>query len=252
MHPERFAKAAAAGALALALTSAMAACAPVPTSGAMPDQGSGPALALTSLTQVSADRPGTEKAGGEKTAGEKTAGEKNKAPAPALKTFTFPDGHISFAYPANWSIRTQPGPTLPGSSADCVEAVLSDHRGRDVAFMVSGFYGDGASGPVERTVFDSAPVLGLAAFEGEPAFGFFRDSFVDVNDHFYMDVRPAAELVTGSAASGNGQVLLPNGAAIFRVFMDSPGFPSDEAASAWTQSPEYAQLKALLMSVSYT
>jgi hypothetical protein len=190
---------------------------------------------------VSADRKGTENA----------AGEKTKVPAPALKTFTFPDGHISFAYPANWSIRTQPGPTLPGSSADCVEAVLSDHRGRDVAFIVSGFYGDGASGPVERTVFDSAPVPGLAAFEGEPAFGFFRDSFVDVNDHFHMDVRPAAELVTGSTASGSGQVLLPNGAAIFRVFMDSPGFASDEDARAWMETPEYAQLKALLMSVSY-
>lgn len=247
MHPERFAKAAAAGALAFALTSALAACAPAPTSGATPERGSGPALTLTSLKQVSADREGTEKA-----AGERTVGEKTKVPAPALKTFTFPDGHISFAYPANWSIRTQPGPTLPGSSADCVEAVLTNHRGRDVAFMVSGFYGDGASGPVDRTVFDSAPVPGLAAFEGEPAFGFFRDSFADVNDHFYMDVRPAAELVTGSTASGNGQVLLPNGAAIFRVFMDSPGFPSDEAARVWMQTPEYTQLKALLMSVSYS
>lgn len=109
--------------------------------------------------------------GGEKTAAEKTAGEKTKVPAAALKTFTFPDGHISFAYPANWSIRTQPGPTLPG-------------------------------GPAEH-----------------------------------------------------GQVVLPNGAAIFRVYMDSPGFPSAfpsaEAARAWMDTVEYAQLKSLLMSVSY-
>ncbi|MBO1266715.1 hypothetical protein [Arthrobacter cavernae] len=189
-------------------------------------------------------------AGAEKAGAEKTAGDKAKVPAPALKTFTFPDGHISFAYPANWSIRTNPGPTLPGGPADCVEAVLSDHRGKDVAFIVSGSYGDGASGPVDRTVFDSAPVPGLAAF-GEPTFGFFRDSYIDVNDHFYMDVRPAAELGSGSVSSGNGQVVLPNGAAIFRVYIDSPGFPSPEAARAWVATPEYAQLKALLLSVTY-
>ncbi|MDQ0679893.1 hypothetical protein QFZ30_003275 [Arthrobacter pascens] len=67
-----------------------------------------------------------------------------------------------------------------------------------------------------------------------------------------MDVRPGAELVTGSTNSGNGQVILPNGAAIFRVYMDSPGFPSAEAAGAWMNTAEYAQLKALLMSLSYS
>jgi uncharacterized protein (DUF1330 family) len=34
--------------------------------------------------------------------------------------------------------------------------------------------------------------------------------------------------------------------------MDSPGFPSEEAARAWMTTAEYAQLKALLMSVSYS
>jgi hypothetical protein len=209
-----------------------------------------------SLTQaggggVNSERAGGERAGAAEMAAE-MAGQKGKMPAPALKAFTFPDGHISFAYPANWSLRTQPGPTLPGGPAECVEAVLSDHHGKDVALIVSGFYGDGASGPVDRTVFDSAPVPGLAAFEGEPTFGFFRDSFIDVNDHFYLEVRPAAELVSGNVNSGTGQVLLPNGAAIFRVYMDSPGFPSAEAAKAWMDTPEYAQLKALLMSVAYS
>jgi hypothetical protein len=242
MHSAKLGKAAAGAALAIALASAIAACAPAPTSGPTPDRGSGSALTLTSLTQVGAERAGAEKAGGERT----------KVPAPALKTFTFPDGHISFAYPANWSIRTQPCPTLPGGPAECVEAVLSDHHGKDVAVIVSGFYGDGASGPVDRTVFDSAPVPGLTAFDEEPTFGFFRDSFIDVNDHFYMDVRPGAELVSGSTSSGSGQVVLPNGVAVFRVYMDSPGFPSAEAARAWMTTAEYAQLKALLMSVSYS
>jgi hypothetical protein len=242
MHSAKFGKAAAGAALAIALVSSTAACAPVPTSGPTSDRGSGSSITLTSLKQAAAERAGAEKA----------AGERTKVPAPALKTFTFPDGHISFAYPANWSVRTQPGPTLPGGPAECVEAVLSDHHGKDVAFIVSGFYGDGASGPVDRTVFDSVPVPGLTAFEGEPTFGFFRDSYIDVNDHFYMDVRPGAELVSGSTSSGNGQVVLPNGAAIFRVYMDSPGFPSAEAARAWMDTAAYGQLKALLMSVSYS
>lgn len=247
MYFAKLGKAASGAALAIALASATAACAPAPTSGATPDRGSGPALTLTSLTRVGAERAGVEGSGAEKTAGEKT-----KVPAPALKTFTFPDGHISFAYPANWFIRIQPGPTLPGCPAECVEAVLSVHHGKDVAFIVSGFYGDGASGPVDRTVFESVPVTGLTAFEGEPTFGFFRDSHIDVNDHFYMDVRPGAELVSGSIDTGNGQVVLPNGSAIFRVYMDSPGFPSAEAARAWMDTAEYAQLKALLMGVSYS
>ena len=33
---------------------------------------------------------------------------------PALKTFTFPDGHISFSYPGSWSVRTQRGPGQEG------------------------------------------------------------------------------------------------------------------------------------------
>lgn len=261
MHSAKFGKAAVGAALAIGLASAMAACAPAPASGPTADRGSGPALTLTSLTKAGGDGVDSERASGERADAERAgaaemaaekAGEKGKMPAPALKAFTFPDGHISFAYPANWSLRTQPGPTLPGGPAECIEAVLSDHHGKDVALFVSGFYGDGASGPGDRTVFDSAPVPGLAAFEGEPTFGFFRDRFIDVNDHFYLEIRPAAELVSGNVNSGTGQVLLPNGVAIFRVYMDSPGFPSAEAASAWMDTPEYAQLKALLMSVAYS
>jgi hypothetical protein len=257
MHSAKFGKAAAGVTLAIVLASATVACSPAPTSSPTADRGSGPALTLTALTLTSlmqggADRAGVERASAERAGAVNAAGDKGKVPAPALKTFTFPDGHISFAYPANWSLRTQPGPTLPGGPTECLEVVLSDHRGRDVAFIVSGFFGDGAAGPVDRTVFDSAPVPGLAAVEGEPTFGFFRDSYVDVNDHFYLDIRPAAELVSGNVNSGTGQVPLPNGAAIFRVYMYSPGFPSAEAARAWMETAEYAQLKALLMSVAYS
>jgi hypothetical protein len=165
------------------------------------------------------------------------------------KTFTFPDGHISFRYPAGWVVATADCPTVPGGPAECVEATISS-KGKPVAVMVSGFYGDGASGPVGRTVFDAASVPGLAGFEGSPTFGFFKDSYGDVNDHYFMDIRRADEL-SGSTGSGSGQLTLPNGVGIFRVYIDSGKLANDAEARAWMGTAEYAQLKSLLMSVSY-
>ncbi|WP_115788589.1 hypothetical protein [Arthrobacter silvisoli] len=222
-------KTVATAALAIAL-GATAACAPTPASGPSGPT-AGPALTLTSSATD---------------AGKPVQGTKAKP----VKTFTFPDGHISFRYQAGWTVATADCPTVPGGPAECVEATIGS-KGKAVAFMVSGFYGDGASGPVDRTVFDATAVPGLAGFEGTPTFGFFKDSYGDVNDHYFMDVRRAEELVSGSTGSGSGQVTLPNGVGIFRVYIDSPGFASDAEARAWMGTAEYAQLKALLMSVSY-
>ena len=227
MNSAAFGKTIATAALAIAL-GATAACAQSPAASPS-GRTSGPALSLASTTSHNA----------------KTAPETKP-----VKAFTFPDGHLSFQYPAGWSVATAECPTVPGGPAECVEATIRS-KGKAVAFVVSGFYGDGASGPVDRTVFDSAAVPGLAGFAGEPTFGFFKDSYGDVNDQYFMDVRRADELVSGSTGSGSGQVVLPNGVGIFRVYIDSPGFASDAEARAWMGTAEYAQLKALLMSVSY-
>ncbi len=229
MNSAAFGKTFATAALAIAL-GATAACAPSPAAGPS-GRATGPALSLASTTTGNAE-----------------AGQKLKAKK--VKTFTFPDGHISFQHPAGWSVTTAECPTVPGGPAACVEATIRS-KGKAVAVMVSGFYGDGASGPVDRTVFDAAAVPGLVAFDGAPTFGFFKDSYGDVNDQYFMDLRRADELVSGSTGSGSGQLVLPNGVGIFRVYIDSPGFASDTAAKAWMGTPEYAQLKALLMSVSY-
>ena len=231
MHSAVFGKTAAGVALAIALGATAAACAPSPAAAPTSDRTAGPALTLTSSRTEAA----------------KADRERKAKP---VKTFTFPDGHISFRYPAGWSVATADCPTVPGGPTGCVEATVKS-KGKSVAFLVSGFYGDGASGPVDRTVFDSAAVPGLAGFEGSPAFGFFKDSYGDVNDHYFMDIRRADELVSGSTGSGSGQVTLPNGVGIFRVYIDSPGFASDAEAKAWMGTVEYAQLKALLLSVGY-
>lgn len=232
MNSAAFGKTVATAALAIALGTAVAACAPSPSpSAGAAGRTSGPVLTLTSTTTDAGK-----------------AGQETKA-KPG-KTFTFPDGHVSFQYPAGWSVRTADCPTVPGGPAECVEATVSN-KGKAVAFLVSGFYGDGAAGPVDRTVFDTAAVPGLAGFDGSPTFGFFKDSYGDVNDHYFMDVRRADELVSGGTSSGSGQVTLPNGVGIFRVYIDSPAFASDAEAKAWMGTAEYAQLKALLTSVSY-
>jgi hypothetical protein len=95
--------------------------------------------------------------------------------AGALQTFTFPDGHISFTYPAGWKIRTEQGPYLSAESkAGSVSAIVTDGSGSEVARLLSGMYGDGAAGRVKRTVIDQAPLKGSTTLE-PVHFGFDKD-----------------------------------------------------------------------------
>jgi hypothetical protein len=173
-------------------------------------------------------------------------------PAVELKTFTFPDGHISFSYPADWNVRVAQAPYLPGSDAgNSLEAVLSDGTGNEVASITSGTYGDGAAGPVLRTVLDQAPVPGLMDINGDQAsFGFAFDSFAD-HPQFHMGIRRNEEFTSGTTSSGSPQIVFPNGAAVARVIFGDPAFPSVDEAKAWMNTKQYQQLKALLLSVKY-
>lgn len=250
MHPAAFGKtaggktalgrAAAAAALAVALGASVAACAPALSAGP-----AGSVQAGSAQAGPTADR----------TAVEAVALAASTDPAPAakpkpVKTFTFPDGHISFQHPSGWSVRTAECPTIPGGPAECVEANVMS-KGKPIAVMVSGFYGDGAAGPVNRTVFDSALVPGLAVSEDDPTFAFFKDTYGDVNDHYFMTIGRASESVSGSISGGMPQVLLPNGVGVFRVYIDSGKLANDAEARAWMATAEYAQFKSMLMSVSY-
>jgi hypothetical protein len=181
--------------------------------------------------------------------------------SPALQTFTFPDGHISFAYPAGWSVRTpQEGPYLNvahrDASVESVEVIVADGSGAELARVMSGMYGDNAAGPVKRTVLDHAPVPGIPDTAGEPAeFGFALDEFVGVDSYYFMDVRLAHEFLPAQEDSGTNQVSVPNGEMAAYVVFDSerqPVFATPDLAKVWMATDQYAQLKALLLSLKYS
>lgn len=183
------------------------------------------------------------------------------APSSALQTFTFPDGHLSFAYPGEWSVRkAQEGPYLnvarPATSVESVEVVVADRSGTEIVRVMHGLYGDNPPGPVRRTVLDHAPVPGIPSIAGEPVeFGFALDEFLGVDSYYFMDVRLAHEFLPAQEDSGSNQVSVPNGEMAAYVVFDSqqqPVFTTTELAEAWMASEQYAQLKALLLSLKYT
>jgi hypothetical protein len=192
--------------------------------------------------------------------------------AASAQTFIFPDGHLSFTYPEGWSVRTEQGPYLTEESkAGSVAAVVVDSSGAEVARVLSGMYGDGAAGRVKRTVLDNAPVPGITDVSGNGAeFGFASDQILPVSYpgmpeptqpadstalYYFMDVRLAKEFLPTQEGSGSNQVLLPNGVMSAYVVFDyekQPVFATPDAAREWMASERYAQLKALLLSLSYS
>ena len=177
--------------------------------------------------------------------------------AAALETFTFPDGHISFSYPAGWTVRTGQGPYLAEETkATSVEATVLDESGKEVARVLSGISGEGAASQVVRTVLDHAPVPGITDTFGNPAeFGFALDDIPGVDSYYFMDIRPAEGFLPDRANSGTNQVTLPNGRmAAYAVFDAEPELASGtpDAGKAWMGTERYAQLKALLLSLNYT
>ena len=169
--------------------------------------------------------------------------------SPGLKTFTFPDGHISFAYPETWTVRTvHPPAGLPG-----VEAIVADAAGNDLLSLANGVTAGCAGGPVSRRVFDHAPVPGMTAPDGaEPSFGFVVESYGS-GDAYFMGLTDPRSLREGDGvASWCNLVSTANGGLITRVLFHDPAFPNTGAAKAWTKTGQYAQLKALLVSLSYS
>ncbi len=167
------------------------------------------------------------------------------APAPALADFTFPDGHVSFSYPADWSVRLVDGPD--GGT----RAVIADAGGNELASVTTGANASDATGPVVRTVLDSAPVPALKdAAGGQLSFGFAFDSFAD-HVGYHMGVRREADFDPSTESAGYAHVELPNGDAIAKVIFADPAFGSVDSAKAWMATEQYSQLKAMLLSLSY-
>jgi hypothetical protein len=168
---------------------------------------------------------------------------------PALKTFTFPDRHISFDYPATWTVRTVPAPAgVPG-----VEAIVAGGAGNDLLSLGYGFTAGCAGGPLSRRVLDSAAVPGMTAPDGtEPIFGFAAESYEGNGVAYVMGLADPRSLEEGEdVASWCNIVPTGNGGLSTRVVFNDPGFPNKGAARAWMATDQHAQLKALLVSLSY-
>ena len=195
-------------------------------------------------------------------------------PVAALQKFTFPDGHISFNYPSGWTVQTEQGPYLSEETKAASQgATLLDSAGAEVARINSGFYGDGTGGLVDRTVLDRAVVPGVTDTAGNQVeFGFSLNQIMNIDydaanggmptakgpsdspPFYVMDVRLSSELQPGQTTSGTNQIRMPNGfmnAYVVFDFDKQPTFATPEAAKAWMGSTQYAQLKAMLLSVSY-
>lgn len=177
----------------------------------------------------------------------------SQAPATAAKSFTFPDGHLTFSYPGDWTVRlARSGPPSNPGGADPVQAILADGTGNELLGVTSGADAVDASGPVLRTVLDTAPVPGLKDTDGEQlAFGFAFDSFAD-HPEFHMGVRRDRDFLPSPADSGSPQVQLPNGAAEASVIFGMPAFASIDDAKAWMSTTQYSQLKEVLLSLNYS
>ncbi|WP_370122308.1 hypothetical protein [Arthrobacter sp. MW3 TE3886] len=168
--------------------------------------------------------------------------------SPALKTFTFPDGHISFTYPEAWTVRT----VLPPDGLAGVEAIVADASGNDLLTLANGVNAGCTGGPVSRQVFDQAAVPGMTAPNGtEPSFGFVAESY-GKGDAFFMGLTDPRSLKEGEGVSSwCNLVPTANGGLFTRVHFNDPGFPNKGAAKAWMATDQYAQLKALLLSLNY-
>ncbi|AFR27160.1 hypothetical protein [Arthrobacter sp. Rue61a] len=196
--------------------------------------------------------------------------------APTTQTYTFPDGHLSFTYPVGWSIRADQGPFDPPGTAEASRIVtVFDAAGAEVARIFNGNYADGTAGLVDRTILDRAVVPGVRDNSGELVeFGFSsnqsqyipyegppyegmpspRTGPVEGPPTYIMDVRVSSELQAGVSSSGTNQVRVPNGIMSAYVVFDpskNPAFATPEAAKAWMGSTQYAQLKSMLLSLSY-
>ena len=170
-----------------------------------------------------------------------------------LASFSFPDGHVSFSYPKNWTVRVEksaPSANQP-PGVDPVLAMLADETGDELLAVTSNAYGPGVSGPVLRTVLDNAPVPGLKDTSGgQLDFGFAFDSFAD-HPEFHMGIRKSREFEPSPESSGSTYVPLANGFLDTHVLFGTPAFPSVEAAKAWMATKQYGELKKLLLSVKY-
>lgn len=138
--------------------------------------------------------------------------------------------------------------------------MVSDGTGADLFSVSSGADGIGCTaGPANRTVFDSAAVPGMREVDGTtPMFGFIVENVVG-EDWYVMAVMHPRNLQEGDVASHCTLLRMGSGGAQNGVIFNqtpypSPksAFPSRQAAKLWMATAQYAQLKALILSLKYS
>jgi hypothetical protein len=141
---------------------------------------------------------------------------------------------------------------LPPAGLAGVEAIVADASGNDLLTLANGVNAGCTGGPVSRQVFDQAAVPGMTAPNGtEPSFGFVAESY-GKGDAFFMGPTDPRSLKEGDGVSSwCNLVPTANGGLFTRVHFNDPGLPNKGAAKAWMATDQYAQLKALLLSLNY-
>jgi hypothetical protein len=154
---------------------------------------------------------------------------------------------VSFKYPADWKVELFTGGGSPSESAT---ATVIDASGTKQATVYSGKIADGVSHPVTRTVFESAPVPGLAAQPAPAAHYAFYVDRMDANATYRMHLSAGAPR-SGQEAALDGIIRTADGVILADVqFIEKP-FANDAAAKSWLAGAEGQALKALLLSISY-
>jgi hypothetical protein len=250
MRPAQARLFAALAAAALALTGCMAnASTPGPEATGPEVRGSEASAPASPSAASSSTPPAPSNA----TPGADTAGTTAAATPPSsasvpagLATYTFPDGRLSFEYPADWRVELFEAAASPFVGT----ATVYDASGARQAEIYTGEIADGVSSPVTRTVFESVPVPGLQR-QPDPAahYSFYVDNVNDLAT-YRMHLTPGAPLAGAEMALG-GIIRIGDRILMAEVDFIDNTFASDEAARSWLAGPEGQALRALLMSVSY-
>ena len=172
----------------------------------------------------------------------------SSAPVSAdVATYTFPDGRLSFEYPADWRVDLFTGAGDPSQSGT---ATVFDASGTEQVTVYSGRVADGVTHPVRRTVFESEPVPGLGQQPAPAAHYSFYVDRMDGNPTYRMHLTAGAP-PAGDGSRLDGIIRIGDGVLVADVkFIEKP-FASDDAAKAWLDGAEARALKALLLSVTY-
>ena len=227
----------AAAALALALTGCGAMAAQNGGGPAGPPSSTAAAASQPSSSAEGASQPSSSAQAPAPGAGEHAA----TAPAAELATFTFPGGRTSFDHPKDWTVD---GFHSADAAVTTATATVKNADGRTMATVYVGAIGDVVAGNVERTVYETLPVPGLASLPAPQAhLSWYRE-----DSSAYR-----LQLTSGPAAAGAetvGLIRTHEGVLSAEVVWDAPQpFASEEAAKAWYASDEGRQLRALLLSL---